>query len=190
MSLNMMIEHGTVMNEAEVSKETGHSSEQARATRVRKTVGITLPIQLVNEARRLELNISKITEQALERLIKDSSSAQAHGLDSSSVQAPPLESKVAITATRVVEAPSENTVTRVLETRERDAVAANKDFKQIFGALVNDLDIAECWDKIAVKPKRKLTPQEFLQLHQTIMKHGGTIAGVVDVGLWYTMPSS
>ena len=47
-----------------------HSSKKAENTRVKvkprkKTVGITLPQNLINRARKHKLNISRITEQAL-----------------------------------------------------------------------------------------------------------------------------
>jgi ParB/RepB/Spo0J family partition protein len=63
-------------------------------------------------------------------------------------------------------------------------------FEEIFGSLAGDLDIVEYESQITVKPKRRFTPQEFLQVHQAIMRHGGTIAGTLDIGPWFTMPKS
>ena len=63
-------------------------------------------------------------------------------------------------------------------------------FEEIFGSLASDLDIVEYESQITVKPKRKLTPEEFVQVHQTVMKHRGTIAGILDVGPWFTMPKT
>ena len=50
----------------------GYSSESIQNTRVkliRKTVGITLPQSLVKKARKHKLNISRITEQALNSIL-------------------------------------------------------------------------------------------------------------------------
>ena len=54
-----------------------HSSSLARFTRVkprkrepRKTVGITLPLSLIEEARKNKLNISRICEQALQSILE------------------------------------------------------------------------------------------------------------------------
>ena len=51
-----------------------HSSKSIQTTRVkvfarRKTVGITLPQNIVEEARKRNLNISRITEQALSSIL-------------------------------------------------------------------------------------------------------------------------
>ena len=51
-----------------------YSSKKQKNTRVKvkqrkKTVGITLPINLVERARKHELNISRITEQALTSIL-------------------------------------------------------------------------------------------------------------------------
>ena len=55
-----------------LSKRQNHSSKSNQTTRVKvnrkeakKTVGITLPPYLIEEARNRNLNISRITEQAL-----------------------------------------------------------------------------------------------------------------------------
>jgi len=48
-----------------VATRVGYSSESNR----KKTVGITLPTELVKQARKHKLNISRITEQALESVI-------------------------------------------------------------------------------------------------------------------------
>ncbi|MGB9915622.1 MAG: type II toxin-antitoxin system CcdA family antitoxin, partial [Candidatus Bathyarchaeales archaeon] len=54
-----------------------HSSKMGQITRVktqkiepRKTVGITLPPSLIEEARKRNLNISRICEQALQSIIE------------------------------------------------------------------------------------------------------------------------
>jgi post-segregation antitoxin (ccd killing protein) len=54
--------------------ERNYSSEKARTTRVKvnqrkKTVGITLPQNLVKRARKNNLNISRISEQALRSIL-------------------------------------------------------------------------------------------------------------------------
>jgi post-segregation antitoxin (ccd killing protein) len=59
------------MNEA---LKQNHSSESERGTRAKvkdwkKTVGITLPQSLVERARKRNLNISRITEQALNSIL-------------------------------------------------------------------------------------------------------------------------
>ena len=63
-------------------------------------------------------------------------------------------------------------------------------FEEIFGSLAGDLDIVEYEGQITVKPKRRFAPQEFLQVHQAIMRRGGTIAGLLAIGPWFTMPKS
>ena len=60
------------MNMSELSKS--NSSECSQNTRVKvfsgkKTVGITLPINLIEKARKHKLNISKISEQALTSIL-------------------------------------------------------------------------------------------------------------------------
>ena len=54
-----------------------HSSKMGQTTRVkprkiepRKTVGITLPLSLIEEARKHKLNISRICEQALQSVLE------------------------------------------------------------------------------------------------------------------------
>ena len=65
------------MRMSEAFQNQNHSSNLAHFTRVkrhkktpRKTVGITLPLSLIEEARKHKLNISRICEQALQSVIE------------------------------------------------------------------------------------------------------------------------
>ena len=60
-----------------VNLKQNHSSESEQTTRVKvnrkepkKTVGITLPVSLIAETRKRNLNISRITEQALSSILE------------------------------------------------------------------------------------------------------------------------
>ena len=64
------------MNEHHLNSWRSHSSESERTTRVKvnreqakKTVGITLPLNLLTEARNRDLDINRICEQALQSII-------------------------------------------------------------------------------------------------------------------------
>ncbi len=70
-------------------------------TRARKTVGITIKEELLAEARKRGLNISRITEEALARILNNSSATMTHGIESNAVQPTSVEAVV----TRVPENP-------------------------------------------------------------------------------------
>jgi len=65
------------MSERRLKHHKNHSSKKAEITRVKsrkkqakKTVGITLPPKLIEETRKHNLNISRITEQALVSILE------------------------------------------------------------------------------------------------------------------------
>ena len=78
----------------EISSPNGLRKEQG--TRIRKTVGVTINTEVLVEARKRGLNISRITEEALTRKLEDSSATKTHLLESK-VVVPPTDMEAAVT---------------------------------------------------------------------------------------------
>jgi len=290
------------MEKSGLSPETSSSNDlrKEQGTRVRKTVGVTIQMGLLAEARKRGLNISKITEEALTRMLEDSSATKMRELGSKTAVTPTdmeagvtrvpenpvsdlgegqktgLEPEVMSPetktfATRVgknteeasgvvpernsgsnaahdsearvrvspidrlalalstvmepcdiseesgylmIKAKRELTPDEHLHVLEivcalgghssgkselewkigpvQDANKAKNNFEESFGALAGAVSVEEFETHIEVRPKRKLTVREFMQVNDVVRKHGGRVGGICqdnpDLGAWFTVP--